>query len=58
MPTDYIGNDIAVKGYILPHKNNFSSEIAYKMLREYMVFLLIKDFMYIEEIDYCLLVTG
>lgn len=30
MPTDYIGNDIAVKGYILPHKNNFSSEIAYK----------------------------
>lgn len=30
MPTDYIGNDIAVKGYILPHKNNFSSETAYK----------------------------
>lgn len=30
MPTDYIGNDIAIKGYILPHKNNFSSESAYK----------------------------
>lgn len=26
----FIGNDIAVKGYILPHKNNFSSETAYK----------------------------
>lgn len=30
MPTDYIGNDIVIKGYILPHKNNFSSESAYK----------------------------
>ena len=30
MPSEQIGDNITVKGYILPHKNNFSSETAYK----------------------------
>jgi hypothetical protein len=30
MPTEDIGNGVKVKGYILPHRNNFSSEQAYK----------------------------
>ena len=30
LPTEYIGENISVKGYVLPHKNNFSSESAYK----------------------------
>lgn len=30
MPTEYIGENVLVKGYILPHRNNFSSEKAYK----------------------------
>ncbi len=29
-PTDYITGDVKMKGYVLPHKNNFSSEQAYK----------------------------
>lgn len=29
-PTEYIGENVTVKGYILPHKNNFSSETAFK----------------------------
>lgn len=29
-PTEYIGENVTVKGYILPHKNNFSSEVAFK----------------------------
>lgn len=30
LPTEYIGENISVKGYVLPHKNNFSSESVYK----------------------------
>ena len=30
MSTDYIGDNVTVKGYVLPHKNNFTSERAYK----------------------------
>ena len=30
MPTDYIANGVSVKGYVLPHRNNFSSEKAFK----------------------------
>lgn len=29
-PTEQIGGNISVKGFVLPHKNNFSSEQAYK----------------------------
>lgn len=31
MPTEMIRNNISVKGIILPHKNNFSSERAYRV---------------------------
>ena len=30
MPSEQIGEYVTVKGFILPHKNNFSSEVAYK----------------------------
>lgn len=30
MPSEQIGEQVTVKGYILPHKNNFSSETAYR----------------------------
>ena len=30
-PTEQIGHNIIVKGFVLPHKNNFSSEQAYKL---------------------------
>lgn len=30
LPTERIGDDISVKGFVLPHKNNFSSELAYR----------------------------
>lgn len=30
MSTDYISDNVTVKGYVLPHKNNFTSERAYK----------------------------
>ncbi len=30
MPTDTLYGGVTVKGYVLPHKNNFSSEQAYK----------------------------
>lgn len=30
MPSEQIGEQVTVKGYILPHKNNFSSEAAYR----------------------------
>ena len=30
LPTEQIGEHISVKGFVLPHKNNFSSESAYK----------------------------
>ena len=30
MSTDYIGDNVTVKDYVLPHKNNFTSERAYK----------------------------
>ena len=29
-PTEYINGDVKMKGYVLPHKNNFSTEKAYK----------------------------
>lgn len=30
MPSEQIGDLVTIKGFILPHKNNFSSETAYK----------------------------
>ena len=30
MPSEQIGEHVTVKGFILPHKNNFSSETAYR----------------------------
>ena len=29
-PTDFIADGVKVKGYVLPHKNNFSTEFSYK----------------------------
>lgn len=53
MPTDYIGNDIAIKGIFFRIRIIFHQNQLIKMLREYMDFLRIKDFMYIEAIGYC-----